>query len=240
MRLTLVPPLARVAVADSEADADVAVVDAVADVQGAEVVEAEDVVIDNWSLRPCGITVNWRRLKNEDNGGIRPAPDVGSQVRPDALRSCECPKTEKDSKMAEAKHGDHVKVHYTGKLADGSTFDSSADKDPMEVTIGSNKTFIDIEQALVGMSPGESKTITIGSEKGFGARREDLIVDISTANIAPGIKPEVGQRLEASRGPDTKTVVTVVAVNESAVTVDANHPLAGEDLIFDLELVEIT
>lgn len=141
--------------------------------------------------------------------------------------------------MAEAKHGDQVKVNYTAKLDDGSVFDSSAGKDPMVVTIGSKQTFLDLERALIGMSPGESKTITIGAERAFGPHREDLIANISSAHIAPDLKPEVGQRLEASQGEDKKAVVTVIAVTESGVTVDANHPLAGQDLIFDLELVEI-
>ena len=142
--------------------------------------------------------------------------------------------------MSQAKHGDQVKVHYTGKLTDGQVFDSSVDKDPMVVDIGSEKTFIDIEQALIGMSPGDSKTITVTADRAFGPHREDLVVQISSANIAPGINPEVGQRLEATHGEETKAVVTVIAVDDSGITVDANHPLAGQDLIFDLDLVEIT
>lgn len=142
--------------------------------------------------------------------------------------------------MAEAKQGDQVKVHYTGKLADGRVFDSSTDKDPMVVTIGSKQTLLDLEQALIGMSPGDSKTITIAADRAFGPRQEDLVVNISAAHMAPDLKPEVGQRLEASQGDDKTTVVTVIAVNESGVTVDGNHPLAGEDLIFNLELLEIS
>jgi peptidylprolyl isomerase len=142
--------------------------------------------------------------------------------------------------MAEAKHGDKVKVQYTGKLADGRVFDSSVDKDPMVVTIGSEQTLVDLEQALIGMSPGESKTITIDAERAFGPHRKDLVANISSAHIDPDLKPEVGQRLEASQGDDKTSVVTVTAVDESGITVDGNHPLAGEDLIFDLELLEIS
>ena len=142
--------------------------------------------------------------------------------------------------MAEAKQGDQVKVHYTGKLTDGTVFDSSVEREPMPVTIGSEQTLPDLEQALIGMSPGESKTITIGADRAFGPHREDLVANISSDQIAPGLEPEVGQRLEATQGEGKKAVVTVTDVNESGITVDANHPLAGEDLTFDLELVEIT
>jgi FKBP-type peptidyl-prolyl cis-trans isomerase 2 len=128
--------------------------------------------------------------------------------------------------MAEAKHGDKVKVHYTGKLTDGRVFDSSVEREPMAVTIGSEQTLADLEKALIGMSPGESKTIKIGADRAFGPHRDELVANISSDQIAPGLEPKVGQRLEASQGDSQKAVVTVTDVNESGITVDANHPLA--------------
>lgn len=141
--------------------------------------------------------------------------------------------------MAQAKYGDEVKVHYTGKLSSGRVFDSSVDRDPMVLTIGKEKMFFDFEQALIGMSPGESKRITVSSDRAFGPYREDLVTEVDSQNVAPGVQPTLGQRVEASQPDGRKAVVTIVAVTETGVTIDANHPLAGQDLTFDLELVEI-
>jgi peptidylprolyl isomerase len=142
--------------------------------------------------------------------------------------------------MARAKYGDEVKVHYTGKLTSGRVFVSSIDSDPMVLTIGQEKMFFDFEQALIGMSPGESKTITVSSDRALGPYREDLVTKVASRNIAPELKPEVGQRVEASHGYGNKAIVATTAVTDTGVTVDGNHPLAGQDLSFDLELVEIT
>ena len=141
--------------------------------------------------------------------------------------------------MAQAKYGDGVKIHYTGRLTNGRVFDSSVDRDPMVLTIGQEKMFFDFEQALIGMSPGESKRITISSDRAFGPYREDLVTEVDSGNIAPELKPKVGQRVEASQGNVKKAIVTITAVTETGVTIDGNHPLAGQDLTFDLELVEI-
>lgn len=141
--------------------------------------------------------------------------------------------------MAQAKYGDEVKVHYTGRLTSGRVFSSSVDRDPMVLTIGQEKMFSDFEQASIGMNPGESKRIAVSSDKAFGPYREDLVTEVDSRNIAPELKPEVGQRVEASRGNVREAIVTIIAVSETGVTVDGNHPLAGQDLTFDLELVEI-
>ena len=141
--------------------------------------------------------------------------------------------------MEQAKYGDKVKVHYTGKLTNGRVFDSSIDRNPMVFTIGQEQMIPDFEQAFIGMSPGESKRITIDSDEAFGPYREDLLMKINSENISPELEPKVGQRIEASRRNGQKVVVTIIAVNESGVTINANHPLAGEDLTFDLELIEI-
>ncbi len=109
----------------------------------------------------------------------------------------------------------------------------------MVFTIGQEQMIPDFEQAFIGMSPGESKKITINSDKAFGPYREDLVKNINSENISPEMEPKVGQRMEALRPNGQKIVVTITAINDSGVTVDANHPLAGEDLTFDLELIEI-
>lgn len=141
--------------------------------------------------------------------------------------------------MEQAKYGDEVKIHYTGRLTNGRVFDSSVDRDPMALTIGQEKMFFDFEQALIGMSPGESKRIAVSSDRAFGPYREDLVTEVDSRSVAPELKPKVGQRVEASHGDGKKVVVTITAVTETGVTIDANHPLAGQDLTFDLELVEI-
>jgi len=142
--------------------------------------------------------------------------------------------------MVQAKSGDKVKVHYTGTLTNGKVFDTSTDRDPMVFTIGQEQMIPDFEQAFIGMSPGELKRITIVSDKAFGPYQEDLVSKINPENISPELEPKVGQRIEASQQSGQKIVVTITSVTESGLTVDANHPLAGEDLTFDIELVEIT
>lgn len=142
--------------------------------------------------------------------------------------------------MDQAKTGDKVKVHYTGKLDDGNVFDSSEGRDPMQFVIGAKELIPDFEEAIVGMSPGDSKTVKITSDRAFGPRRDELVTDIDSNNIPPEMELQVGQRLNAT-DPNGQTVtVTVVALTDSGVKVDANHPLAGEDLTFDIELVEIS
>jgi len=133
-----------------------------------------------------------------------------------------------------AKSGDTVKVNYTGRLADGTVFDTSIGGEPLEFTLGEGRLIPGFEQAVTGMQVGESKTVTIPVDKAYGPRRDDLIVEIGRDNLSPDIKPEVGMQLQGSQ-----RVVTIIKVSESTVTIDANHPLAGQDLTFDIELVEI-
>ncbi|MCW3141883.1 MAG: peptidylprolyl isomerase [Methanophagales archaeon] len=142
-------------------------------------------------------------------------------------------------KMAQAKPGDTVKVHYTGKLEDGTVFDTSTDRDPLQFTIGERKIIPGFEQAVVGMNPGESKTIKVPMDEAYGPHREEMVMVVDRNQLPVDLIPEVGQQLQ-SRQPDGQTmVVTVIGVSESSVTVDANHPLAGKDLTFDILLVEI-
>ena len=141
--------------------------------------------------------------------------------------------------MARAKYGDTVKVHYTGKLDDGTVFDASVNGDPLQFTIGSGQIIPGFEQAVVGMNPGESKTVKIPAEDAYGQRREDLVLEIEKSQLPEGLKPEVGLQLQ-SRQPDGRIIVLTIAdISESHVTLDANHPLAGKDLTFDIQLIEI-
>lgn len=141
--------------------------------------------------------------------------------------------------MAQAKRNDQVKVHYTGKLADGTVFDSSDGKEPLEFTIGSGQVLPGFEEAVEGMSPGESRTATVPAEKAYGDRRDDMMVEVERSRLPDNVQPEVGQRLQITQ-PDGKTFpVRVTEVAESKVTLDANHPLAGQEVTFDIELIEI-
>ncbi|HEY9616358.1 MAG TPA: peptidylprolyl isomerase [Microcoleaceae cyanobacterium] len=142
--------------------------------------------------------------------------------------------------MTTAKQGDTVKVHYTGKLEDGTVFDSSADRDPLEFTIGTGTIIPGFEQAVVGMSPGESKTEVIAPDMAYGPYLQEMVVVVDRAQIPEEIEPEVGQQLHIQHDSTGQLIPVVITdVSGSAVTLDANHPLAGEDLTFDIKLVEI-
>ena len=141
--------------------------------------------------------------------------------------------------MAQAKAGDTVKVHFTGKLDDGTVFGSSIDNEPLEFTIGEDEIIQGFEQAVVGMSPGESKTATVLADQAYGPHNEEMVLVVDRNQIPEHLKPKVGQQLEVRQADDQTIVVTVTDVSEESVTLDANHPLAGEDLFFDIQLVEI-
>lgn len=141
--------------------------------------------------------------------------------------------------MTQAKQGNKVKVDYTGKLKDGSVFDSSASREPLEFMVGGGQVIPDFEDAVVGMNPGDSKTIEIPAEKAYGPRHEDLVIAVDREQFPPDINPEVGDQLQISQPDGRASVVTVTDINDSSVTLDANHPLAGEDLTFDIQLVEV-
>lgn len=141
--------------------------------------------------------------------------------------------------MGQAKNGDTVKVHYTGKLEDGTVFDSSADRDPLEITIGSGSIIPRFEEAIVGMAPGESKTIEISADDAYGPHREEGVVVVDRNEFPPDLNPEVGQQLQIQQPDGQALVVAVTNVSESNVTLDGNHPLAGKDLTFDVELMTI-
>ncbi len=142
--------------------------------------------------------------------------------------------------MVQAKHGDTVKVHYTGKLEDGTVFDSSESREPLEFTIGEGKIIPGFERAVVGMSPGESKTEKVPADQAFGPYREELILEVDRQQIPADVKPEVGKRLQFRHANGRATQALVTDVSESKVTLDGNHPLARSDLIFNIQLLEIT
>lgn len=141
--------------------------------------------------------------------------------------------------MAQAKYGDTVKVHYTGKLDDGTVFDTSANRDPLQFTIGDGHIIPGFEHAVVGISPGESRTTKIPADEAYGPYHEEMVMVIDRNQLPADLKPTVGVRLQMSRENGQRAIVTVTDVSESTVTLDANHPLAGEDLTFDIQLVEI-
>lgn len=149
--------------------------------------------------------------------------------------------------MAQAKQGDRVKVHYTGKLDDGTVFDSSecADDDcgcghgPMEFTIGAGEVIPGFDQGVVGLSVGEAKTIHIPVEEAYGERIEEMVAVVPRSDLPPDMDPQVGQQLEVTQEDGQVFQVMVVDSNAEAITIDANHPLAGQALNFDIKLVEI-
>ena len=141
--------------------------------------------------------------------------------------------------MTEAKKGDKVKVHYTGKLEDGSVFDSSVEREPLEFTIGNGNMIAGFEKAVLGMEKGDSKSARIPYQEAYGERREDMMVEVPKSQIPQDLNPEVGQQLSIKQQDGSAVPVVVTEVEQDKIVLDANHPLAGKDLIFDIELVEI-
>lgn len=141
--------------------------------------------------------------------------------------------------MAQAKSGDTVKVHYTGKLEEGTVFDSSSNRDPLQFIVGQGQIIPGFEQVVVGMSPGESKTEKIPMEQAYGPYREEMVLEVDRQQMPTDVQPEVGQQLQVRQQSGQSVPVLVTEVTQSKVRLDANHPLAGKDLVFDIELVEI-
>jgi len=141
--------------------------------------------------------------------------------------------------MSAAKQGDKVRVHYVGRLDDGRTFDSSRDRDPLEFTLGEGQVIPGFEQAIEGMEPGEQKEVSIQSDQAYGAHREELVFSVPKEKMPDEMEPQVGQQLQLQTTDGQTAVATVTEVKDSDVVLDTNHPLAGKDLKFDLQLVEI-
>lgn len=141
--------------------------------------------------------------------------------------------------MSEAKKGDKVKVHYTGKLNDGSVFDSSVDREPLEFEVGAGMMIAGFDNAVVGMKVGDKKTANITADEAYGQKNDEMIVEIPKTQLPEDLTPEVGQQLGMQQPNGQSIPVVVTKVEESTIEIDANHPLAGKDLVFDIELVEI-
>ncbi len=141
--------------------------------------------------------------------------------------------------MAKAKEGDTVKIHYTGKLSDGTVFDSSIGQEPLKFKIGSKQVFPKIEDSIIGMEINETKTVIVPADEAYGPYRDDMVVDVPKNSFPSDITPEVGLQLELVQSDNQPIIVTILKVSDESVTLDANHPLAGKDLTFDIQLVEI-
>jgi peptidylprolyl isomerase len=142
--------------------------------------------------------------------------------------------------MQQAKKGDKVKVHYHGKLTTGETFDTSSGREPLEFEVGSGSVIKGFDEGVTGMEVGEKKTINIPVDEAYGARNDDMLIEFPKDRFPKDMQIEEGMQLMMSDGSGQNIPVIVTEVKEGTVVLDANHPLAGEDLIFDIELVEIT
>lgn len=141
--------------------------------------------------------------------------------------------------MSEAKKGDKVKVHYTGKLTDGSVFDTSQDREPLEFELGAGMMIAGFDKAVTGMKVGDKKTAELSAEEAYGQKNDEMVVEVPKAQLPEDLKPEVGQQLGMQQPNGQNIPVVVTKVEEETIEIDANHPLAGKDLVFDIELVEI-
>ncbi len=141
--------------------------------------------------------------------------------------------------MAQAGTGDTVRVHYTGTHDDGTVFDTSSGREPLEFTIGSGQVIPGFDSAVDGMSPGDSETVKIPAEQAYGPHREEMMLEADRAQVPAELDPQVGERLEIKQQDGQSIPVTVTAITETLITLDGNHPLAGQALTFEIELVEI-
>ncbi len=141
--------------------------------------------------------------------------------------------------MANAQTGNTVLIHYKGELENGSVFDQSTKDDPLQFTIGEGMLIQDFEQAVIGMDPGETKTVHIPSDRAYGQHRDDLMIEVERTQFPEHISPVSGQKLQLTQPDGHPLMVTITKVDDANVTLDANHPLAGEDLTFHIQLLEI-
>lgn len=141
--------------------------------------------------------------------------------------------------MTQAKQGDTAVVHYTGTLADGTVFDSSQGGDPLVFTLGSGQVIPGFEAAVLGLQPGESTTTTIPADQAYGDYQEEMVFSVDRGQLPQGMEPQVGEQYQMRQGDDQALLVTVADTDDETVTFDANHPLAGKDLTFTIELVRL-
>lgn len=141
--------------------------------------------------------------------------------------------------LRNAASGDNVKVHYRGTLDDGSEFDSSAGRDPLEFRLGTGQVIEGFDRTVTGMKPGETRSARLEADEAYGAHRPELVLALPREQFPTELTPEVGQGLEVQQEDGQRIPVTITAVEDDTVTLDANHPLAGQALTFEIELVEI-
>lgn len=141
--------------------------------------------------------------------------------------------------MSQAQDGSIVKVHYTGTLKDGTVFDSSVEREPLEFTIGEGRLLKDFEEAIVGMGVGDKKTIDIDAENAYGEYQDDLQMAVKRSQLPADMEPQIGMQLQTTLQEGHVVILVVKEVHDDEVVLDANHPLAGKDLTFELELLEI-
>ncbi len=138
-----------------------------------------------------------------------------------------------------AKNGDQVSVHYTGTLTDGTIFDTSRDRDPLAFTIGAGQVIAGFNSAVEGMEIGDVRTVKIEAKDAYGEYRDEWAIVVNPSDIPPEIQPEVGMDLEMHQSDGGSIPVRVTEVTKESITLDANHPLAGMDLTFEIELVSV-
>jgi FKBP-type peptidyl-prolyl cis-trans isomerase 2 len=141
--------------------------------------------------------------------------------------------------LSKVKDGNTVKVHYTGTLKDGSVFDTSAEREPLEFKLGEGQLIPGFEKAVIGMEEGESTKIDIPVKEAYGEAREDLIINVPKDQLPDDVEPEVGMQLQVNQPDGQPVPVRVAEITDDELTLDANHPLAGKDLSFEIEVVEI-
>ncbi len=146
--------------------------------------------------------------------------------------------------MSKAKSGDAVKIHYTGRMADGMEFDTSKGSDPLSFTLGKSEVIPGFEKAVEGLAVGDTRTVEITSDQAYGPHRDEMVIKAKRSEMPEGLELKLGRQLEGrseaeGEGDAHRVIFTVTGITDDEVTLDANHPLAGKDLTFDIELVEI-
>ncbi len=141
--------------------------------------------------------------------------------------------------MEKVKDGDTVKVHYTGSLDDGTVFDSSVNREPLQFTLGKKQLIKGFEDAVLGMSVGETKTVTIPADEAYGTHRDELMIKFNKSDIPSNIELKMGLILQLQSTDGRALPATITEILEDSVTLDANHPLAGKDLTFKIDLIEL-
>lgn len=141
--------------------------------------------------------------------------------------------------MTQVKAGDTVNVRYTARLEDGTVVDDNTGGAPLQFTVGEGEVIPGFEEAVVGMSPGESRTVEVPSEKAYGPYLENMTVEIARDQVPDDFEPTVGQQVQVRQADGRSAIVTVSRISDKSVILDANHPLAGKDLTFDIEVIEV-